>query len=808
MLAYKHTGRLLVWLAGTGLALAQEIQITSPPAGAQLPIGRRCAIVWDAAGLTGQPLEIKLFWPGADFTVADCVPSEAGQYQWDIPWEFPATNPCHIVLKCADASAQSWTGPEFAIVANPAPTLIVRAPAGGEHWPRGTTRSVAWEPHNLTGDLTLQLLSDGVVVDTVGGLASDAQRGRYTLPAGRPTGTNYALRLTSVQAPGATVTSGAFEVTDTSPARKPWTILLYLDGDNNLEQGGLDDVADLGGLGSTSNLNVLVQMDRTAGYVTNDGNWYDTRRFYVTNGTTAAPEHALQQLGELDMASPHTLTDFLNWGTENYPAERYLLICCDHGDDVLGLLEDWTPVHHQMSTRQFQQALNSADARMAIVGLDMCQEGYAEVAHQLRNTGPEILIFSQYQEDRDWPYRAVFQQLDQRQGRMDNRALAILLCEAGVAKYPTNQPATLTAVRLDQVAALTDTMATFADAMLADANARPAIRAAADTVVASFHQAVLCCARNSATEYFVNGLNVFFPQTPGPKTDLYTPALQDFAAQARWKAFLTNYSDHLSDTWIGEARQRVSAPGGDDKVDLLRFLQAISPDTNHAWVTFAIVGDGSVEPGGNSSIVVRKGQALPIVATGNIMGIVTNHFVRWWVSGDARIDDPLAATNTVSVQGDAAVIAVFCENKPSYQVTFLAQGNGWLNGTNEFTVEVPAGQSCPAVTATGAPGYTFSAWGGDLAATGNPLVLTNVQSDLTVIGFFWPVPPALSIYLNGATVSLAWPADPAGYGLEATGNLATGPWLPVPGVTTNSVTLPRSATRQFYRLQSGADQRH
>ncbi|MEI6194444.1 MAG: clostripain-related cysteine peptidase [Verrucomicrobiota bacterium] len=808
MEACKHTFRLLVWLAGTSLTLAQEIPITSPPAGAQLPIGRRCSIVWDASGLTGQPLEIKLLSPGAEFIVADQVPSEAGQYQWDIPWECPATNPCHIVLTCAGASAQNWSGPEFAIVTNSEPTLIVRSPAGGEHWPRGTTRSVAWESHNLTGDLTLELLSEGAVVDSVSGLASGERRGHYMLPASRPTGTNYAIRLTSMQAPGATVTSGTFRVTDTPPARKPWTILLYMDGDNNLEPGGLADLADLGTLGSTSNLNLLVQMDRAAGYVTNDGNWYDTRRFYVNKGTTAAPEHALQQLGELDMASPHTLTDFINWGAENYPAERYLLICCDHGDDVLGLLEDWTPTHRQMSTRQFQQALETADARMAIVGLDMCQEGYAEVAHQLRNTGTEILVFSQYEEDRNWPYRAVFQQLDQRQGRMDNCALAILLCEAGVAKYPVNQAGTLTAVRLDQMAAFSDRMATFADAMIAEVNARTTIQAAADTVIASFHQAVLCCAHNSATEYFVNGLNVFFPPAAGPRTDLYTPALQDFAADGHWQAFLTNYHDHLSDTWIGEARQRVSAPGGDDKVDVLRFLQAISPDTNNAWVSFAIVGDGNVEPGGNSSIMVRKGQALPIVATANIMGLTTNHFVRWWVSGDARIDDSLAPTNTVVVYGDAAVMAIFCENKESYQVTFLAQGNGRFNGTNEFTVEVPAGDACSPVTATEAPGYTFSAWGGDYAATVNPLILTNVQTDMTVIGFFWPVPPVLSIHLDRTTISLAWPIDPVGYVLEVTGNLAAGPWLVVPGVVNNSATLPRSATSQFYRLHGGTDQIH
>lgn len=77
-----------------------------------------------------------------------------------------------------------------------------------------------------------------------------------------------------------------------------------------------------------------------------------------------------------------------------------------------------------MSTRQLQQALDAADERMTMLGLDMCVEAEIEVAYQIRNTGPQILVASQYMESRNWPYHLVFQQLRSELGRMSLEGLA------------------------------------------------------------------------------------------------------------------------------------------------------------------------------------------------------------------------------------------------------------------------------------------------------------------------------------------------------------------------------------------------
>ncbi|HZK12435.1 MAG TPA: hypothetical protein VFD10_08860, partial [Atribacterota bacterium] len=41
-----------------------------------------------------------------------------------------------------------------------------------------------------------------------------------------------------------------------------WTVMVYLDSDNNLESAGIDDINEMEIAGSTSEVNIVVQADR------------------------------------------------------------------------------------------------------------------------------------------------------------------------------------------------------------------------------------------------------------------------------------------------------------------------------------------------------------------------------------------------------------------------------------------------------------------------------------------------------------------------------------------------------------------
>ena len=57
-----------------------------------------------------------------------------------------------------------------------------------------------------------------------------------------------------------------------------WTVMVYLDADNNLESAGIDDFLEMALVGSTEDVNIVVQMDRISGDDSRYDNWTTARR--------------------------------------------------------------------------------------------------------------------------------------------------------------------------------------------------------------------------------------------------------------------------------------------------------------------------------------------------------------------------------------------------------------------------------------------------------------------------------------------------------------------------------------------------
>ncbi len=115
-----------------------------------------------------------------------------------------------------------------------------------------------------------------------------------------------------------------------TPSKK-WTFMVYLDADNNLEEFGIDNILEMAKVGSSSDVNIVAQMDRIPGYDNRYGDWITGKRFYITRGMIPTPENAVMDIGEPDMGSQRTLGDFINWTRANYSASNYCLVIWNHG---------------------------------------------------------------------------------------------------------------------------------------------------------------------------------------------------------------------------------------------------------------------------------------------------------------------------------------------------------------------------------------------------------------------------------------------------------------------------------------------
>lgn len=176
-----------------------------------------------------------------------------------------------------------------------------------------------------------------------------------------------------------------------------WTFIVYMDGDNNLEDAAIADFNEMEAATSNPNVNVIVQFDRSPVYDYSNGNWTVTRRYQVTHDTDTQIIHSvlLQDLGEENMGDPKVLIDFAKWAIHNYPADKYALVLWDHGSGwrVTQGMKPFKSVCYDetsgdsLTISELESALSqitsSSGAKIDILGFDACLMGMIEVDYQL-----------------------------------------------------------------------------------------------------------------------------------------------------------------------------------------------------------------------------------------------------------------------------------------------------------------------------------------------------------------------------------------------------------------------------------------
>ena len=207
---------------------------------------------------------------------------------------------------------------------------------------------------------------------------------------------------------------------------KVWTVLVYISGDNNLAEAGLDDINEMESIGSTEFVNIVVQIDGSVKYTPLAT---ETRRYFITKDDDISniTSAVLGDKFEADMGDPETLESFLEWGVENYPAEKYAFIIWNHGngwypDDGLHRMKNPSkgpvdPLKAISSDDSSGNCISTADiGKVAynvsqkigkpidLIGFDACLMGMVETHYGLRNAA-RVACGSEKTEPGDgWPY--------------------------------------------------------------------------------------------------------------------------------------------------------------------------------------------------------------------------------------------------------------------------------------------------------------------------------------------------------------------------------------------------------------------
>ncbi len=135
---------------------------------------------------------------------------------------------------------------------------------------------------------------------------------------------------------------------------------------------------------------------------------------YVVSGGDLMVEETIDP--DTCMSEPETLTDFILWAKENYPADRYMLVLWDHGGgfasgygmDDLNKRKDGEDI---MSASEIIKAIGDAGVKFDLIGFDACLMQNVEYANALEPYADYYLASEETEPGTGWFYTAGFGKL-------------------------------------------------------------------------------------------------------------------------------------------------------------------------------------------------------------------------------------------------------------------------------------------------------------------------------------------------------------------------------------------------------------
>jgi hypothetical protein len=207
------------------------------------------------------------------------------------------------------------------------------------------------------------------------------------------------------------------EAANHASAEKEWTMLVFLNGKNSLDEFGPVNINQMESVGSTDGINVVVQWASSANK--------KTQRLFIQKDqdTKNINSPVIQDMGsKVDMGDWNTVVDFVSWGVKNYPAKKYFLDIWDHGSGWHNDLQprrcsgnaslndiSWDEeTGSSISTVQLGKILDQSSKIMGhkvdLYASDACLMAMAEIADQLSDSVSVYAGSEETEPGLGWPY--------------------------------------------------------------------------------------------------------------------------------------------------------------------------------------------------------------------------------------------------------------------------------------------------------------------------------------------------------------------------------------------------------------------
>lgn len=229
------------------------------------------------------------------------------------------------------------------------------------------------------------------------------------------------------------------------------TVFVYMNGSDLESEDGeaTEDLCEMLAANISSQVNVLVETIGTKSWSKRLGIASDhTQRYKVEAGNLVLVDDSL---GQLDCTSPDTLADFISWGAENYPANRYILIFWDHGaGPVYGFGYD----EHQsedsvLTIDEIQTAIRQSGITFDIIGMDSCIMSSLEICCAMYNYCDYMILSEDFESGYGWSYTGWLNALSEDTG-ISSEELGKIIVDDMIADNEENGEGASTLALIDE----------------------------------------------------------------------------------------------------------------------------------------------------------------------------------------------------------------------------------------------------------------------------------------------------------------------------------------------------------------------
>lgn len=225
------------------------------------------------------------------------------------------------------------------------------------------------------------------------------------------------------------------------------TVLVYLNGSDLESDAGeaTADIAEMLSSGVGENTKVVIETLGTRQWQNYNIASDHTQRYLINQGKHELVDDSLPQL---DTTAPETLSDFITWGTNNYPADRYILVLWDHGGGpVYGFgYDEFQDEGAALTLDEMKQALAAnPDVHFDIIGMDCCIMGSLETCVALQSYCNYMVLSEDFEPGTGWSYQGWMSELE-RNPAIGSKDLGTIMVDdmiSDTAEDPENGDATL-----------------------------------------------------------------------------------------------------------------------------------------------------------------------------------------------------------------------------------------------------------------------------------------------------------------------------------------------------------------------------